>query len=131
MKFNIDRPKISDEEINRQKNFNDLVRQFKQQSIKRARGDESWWKDKKVRYSTVIAGVTVVCTITYLSLFNNNQQEKTKHDNITTQSTPKQNTKTTENSARPFIQAPSAKLKTSYTAYKVDNSKGASITHPS
>lgn len=74
--FNIDRPKVSDEEIKKNQNFDQLVQKFKEQSIKQAKGDESWWKNKYVRYSTIIAGVTVVCTITYNSLFNNQQNEK-------------------------------------------------------
>lgn len=35
IKFNIDRPKISDQEINKNKNFNELVEQFKQHSLKK------------------------------------------------------------------------------------------------
>ena len=136
LKFNINRPKVSDDEINKHQDFDKLVRQFKEQSIKKARGDESWWRNKKIRYTAVIAGVTVVCTITYLSLFNNQQQSKetAKNDKITTSSTKNTSTEKNEtgssqshdNSApattkivaakKPFVAAPSQKLKTPYAS---------------
>ena len=62
-KFNINRPKISDDEIKKHQDFEKLVKQFKQQSLNKAKHDKSWWKSKKVRYSAVIAGITVICTI--------------------------------------------------------------------
>lgn len=128
-KFNINRPKISDDEINQHQNFEQLVERFKEQSIKQARGDESWWKNKKIRYSAVIAGVTVVCTITYLSLFTNQKQKSTTHETLITQN--KQNTSTPLKKSAAFIQSPSKSLKTPYTVYKVNNAKGATIKHPS
>jgi hypothetical protein len=73
-KFNLNRPKLSDEEINKHKNFDQLVKQFKQQSIDKAKHDKSWWKSKKVRYTAIIAGTLVICTISYLDLFKNNYQ---------------------------------------------------------
>ncbi len=120
--FNINRPKISDEEINKHKDFEKLVRQFKERSLKQAQGDESWWKNKKVRYSTVIAGVTVVCTITYLSLFNHNSTQKNKHETLIT-SAPK------KTSPRSFINVPSKHLTIPYTTYKVNNAAGGSFKH--
>lgn len=123
-KFNIDRPKVSDEEIKQHQNFTELVERFKQQSLKQARGDESWWQNKKIGYSTVIAGITVVCTITYLSLFSNQQQKAKTHETLITQNTaPKSTNKTA------FISAPSQKLKPAYSSYKVNNAKGGTITH--
>ena len=98
-KFNIDRPKVSDDELKKQQNFEQLVERFKQQSLKKARGDESWWKSKKIRYSAVIAGVTVVCTITYLSLFTNQKQQQT-HETLITQNTTAQKTTTKK---EPFV----------------------------
>lgn len=128
-KFNINRPKVSDEEINQHQNFDQLVERFKQQSIKKARGDESWWKDKKIRYSAIIGGVTVVCTITYFSLFQNQQKTKSTNETITTQKVAsniqKNKTSTT------YIKAPSEKLKTPYSTYKINNAKGGMIKHPS
>ncbi len=125
-KFNIDRPKVSDDELKKQQNFDQLVERFKQQSLKKAQGDESWWKNKKVRYSTIIAGVTVVCTITYLSLFNNQKQNK-KNETLITQNS------TTSTPAplkkEPFVKKPSQKLSVPYSAYKVNNSKGGNISH--
>jgi hypothetical protein len=127
-KFNIDRPKISDEEINKHKDFDKLVRQFKQQSIQKAKLDKSWWKSKKVRYSAVIAGVTVVCTISYFALFNNSQNQN-KNDKIVTQNTKDTGNKNQE--SRRFINPPSSKLAIPYSSYKVNNSKGGEIAHSS
>lgn len=123
-KFNIDRPKVSDEEIKQHQNFTELVERFKQQSLKQARGDESWWQNKKVRYSTVIAGITVVCTISYFSLFNNQHQNTKTNETLITQ---KSTLKPTPKAA--FINAPSQKLKPAYSSYKVNNAKGGTITH--
>ena len=125
-KFNIDRPKISDEEIKKHQNFTELVERFKQQSLKQARGDESWWQNKKIRYSTVIAGITVVCTITYFALFNNQQKETKTNETLITQNTAQ---KTNTEPKPAFINAPSQKLKTPYSAYKINNAKGGNITH--
>jgi hypothetical protein len=125
-KFNIDRPKISDEEIKKHQNFEQLVKQFKQQSLNKAKHDKSWWKSKKVRYSAVIAGVTVICTITYLALFKNESKQNTTHETLITQNNNKQNTPTKKN----FISEPSQKLKVNYTSYKINNAKGGEIKHP-
>jgi hypothetical protein len=76
LKFNIDRPKVSDEEISKHQNFQKLVEQFKQQSLKKAQGDETWWKDKKIRYSTVIAVITFVCTVTYFHFLVNLKKQR-------------------------------------------------------
>lgn len=124
-KFNIDRPKISDEEINKHKDFDKLVKQFKEQSINKARTDKSWWKNKSIQYAAVIAGVTVICTVTYTALFK--KQNTSANDKIATkteqQASPTKSTK--------FINEPFDNLKVNYTSYKVDNSKGADIKHPS
>lgn len=123
LNFNIDRPKASDEEIEKQKNFKELVERFKQQSLKKARGDESWWKNKKISYSAIIAGITVVCTITYSSL--KTKTTTTKHETLTTQQEqPKIST-----TKKPFVSAPSEKLKIPYSTYKVNNNQGGEITH--
>ncbi|MEO6304635.1 MAG: hypothetical protein ABIP51_15855 [Bacteroidia bacterium] len=124
-KFNINRPKISDEEIKKHQDFEQLVKQFKQQSLNKARHDKSWWKSKKVRYSAVIAGITVICTISYLALFKNEKTQNTTHETLTTQS-PKENTQQKKN----FINEPSQKLKVNYTAYTINNAKGGELKHP-
>ncbi len=125
-KFNIDRPKISDEEIKKHQNFEQLVKQFKQQSLNKAKHDKSWWKSKKVRYSAVIAGITVICTVSYLALFKNETKQNTTHETVITQNTNTQNTPTKKN----FISEPSQKLKVNYTSYKINNAKGGEIKHP-
>jgi hypothetical protein len=125
LKFNINRPKLSDDEINSKQDFDALVKQFKSQSLKKASGDESWWKNKKIQYSTVIAGITVICTITYFSIQQLKKDSKPKHETVIT---PKSSTSTTP-SSKPFIAPPTSKLKVNYTTYTVSNQKGAQLTH--
>lgn len=126
LKFNINREKISDDEIKKHQDFDSLVKQFKEQSLKKARGDESWWKNKKIQYATIIAGVTVICTITYQSL-TKQQAQPQKHETTSTLSS----TKTSTASNKPFILAPSPKLRVPYSTYRVNAAKGGTITHPS
>jgi hypothetical protein len=124
LKFNLNRPPVSDEEIDKQKDFQKLLKQFREQSIKKAQSDETWWKNKKIRYSTVIAGLTVVCTVTYLSIQNSKISTKNKaaHEITTTSATNKSSKST-------FIQPPSGKLKSKNSVYRIDAAKGASLTH--
>jgi hypothetical protein len=126
-KFNIDRPKISDDEINKHKDFDKLVKQFKEQSLQKARSDKSWWKNKSIKYAAVISGITVVCTVTYLALFNN--PKTTSHDQIITQNAT--NTESTSSKTQAFIKPPIDKVKMNYSRYKVDNTKGGEIKHHS
>lgn len=124
-KFNIDRPKVSDDEINKHKDFGNLVKQFKEQSITKARSDKSWWKNNYIKYAAVIAGVTVICTVTYTALFNKSTKQIASNDKTTTlKDQENKNTKSTK-----FINEPFEKIKVNNTSYKVDNSKGAEIKH--
>ncbi len=121
-KFNIERPPISDDEINKNKNFDQLLKQFKNQSIAKAREDRTWWKNKKIVYRTIIAGAIITCTVTYLALFNNSKNNTTVNDKLTT------------NVLKPapiekFIQAPSTALKQSTAKYTVNSNKDQVITH--
>lgn len=128
-KFNLDREKITDEEINSHKDFDKLVKQFKQQSIVKARSDVSFLKNKKATYSAIIAGVTVICTVTYFTVFKKQPPKENTHDKIVTT----QNTSGTS-SNKPntsFIAPPISKLNVPYTAYKVNNAQGATIKHKS
>lgn len=151
-KFNIDRPKVSDEEIRQHQNFEELVKQFKKQSLKQARGDESWRKNKKIRYTTIIAGVTVICTITLFALYAN-QKTKKANETVTTNthSSPQQkqanstgkrdetgtvaangnNGATNTKGTTRFIAPPSPKLRIANKSYKVNNASGGTIQHPS
>lgn len=127
-KFNINRPKISDDELSKHKNFEQLVKQFKQQSIQKAKHDKSWWKSKKVRYSALITGVTVICTITYFELFNKTKTQKSNEKTTTSINNTKNYSSTTQ--TKNFIAEPYKKIKINYTAYKINNSKGGEINHP-
>lgn len=128
-KFNLDRPKVSDDEINKHKDFNNLVKQFKEQSIQKARSDVNFLKNKKATYATVIAGIAVVCTVTYFAVFNKKSStQQNVNDNTTTLAQNK--TTTTEAPAkRAFITPPVKKLNVPYNTYKVNATKGGEITH--
>lgn len=125
-KFNINRPKVSDEEIKQHQDFDKLVKQFKEQSLKKARGDESWWRNKKIQYSAVIAGITVVCTVTYLSIASKQKQNTSKHETLTTQST-----KSTPGPSKSYVAPPSADLNVKYTSYTVNPTQPTDLRHPS
>lgn len=126
-KFNIDRPKISDDEINKNKDFDKLVKQFKEQSIQKAKTDKSWWKNKSIKYAAVISGITVVCTVTYMSLFH--KPQTSSHDKTTTQITSINESKGPQSTA--FIKPPLQNTQLNYTRYKVNNAKGGEIKHNS
>lgn len=131
-KFNLDRPKISDEEINSNKDFGELVNKFKKQSIEKARSDQSFLKNKKATYSAIIAGVTVICTVTYFTVFKKQPPKETTNDKIITIH---KNTSTTTPSEtklnKAFIAPPISKLNVPYTSYNVKAEQGATIKHKS
>ena len=83
-KFNLNRPKVSDDEINKKKDFDNLVRQFKEQSIQKARSDVNFLKNKKATYAAVLAGVAVICTVTYFTVFNKQNKQTATHDKTNT-----------------------------------------------
>jgi hypothetical protein len=126
-KFNLDRPKISDEEINKHKDFGNLVKQFKEQSIEKARHDEVFIKKRKVSYATVIAGVTVICTLTYFA-FNKLNSNKIADEKTTTLKT-KTLANTEPKAKKAFIAPPSKKISVPYSSYKVNAAKGGELTH--
>ena len=128
--FNLNRPPVSDEEINSKKDFGELVKTFKKQSIEKARSDVSFLKNKKVTYSAIIAGVAVVCTVTYFSVFKKEPPKEIAHDKITTKSQANTNTPTSKPS-NAFVAPPISKLNVPYTSYKVKAEQGGTIRHKS
>ncbi len=124
-KFNLNRPKISDEEINKHKDFDNLVKQFKQQSIQKAKSDSSFLKNKKATYATVIAGIAVVCTVTYFTVFNKQNKQTATNDKTNTLTEDKKIPST----KKAFIAPPSKKLDVPYTTYKVNSTKGGELAH--
>lgn len=129
-KFNLDRKPVTDEEINSHKDFGELVNKFKKQSIEKARSDVNFLKNKKVTYSAIIAGVAVVCTVTYFAVFKKEPPKETANDKIVTSQN--QNTSTPENKPnKAFIVPPIPKLNVPYTSYKVKSEQGATIKHKS
>ena len=129
-KFNLDREPVTDEEINSRKDFGELVNKFKKQSIEKARSDVNFLKNKKVTYSAIIAGVAVVCTVTYFAVFKKEPPKETANDKIVTSQN--QHTNTPENKQnKAFIAPPISKLNVPYTSYKVKAEQGATIKHKS
>lgn len=128
--FNLNRPPVSDEEINSKKDFGELVNKFKKQSIEKARSDVSFLKNKKVTYSAIIAGVAVVCTVTYFSVFKKEPPKETAHDKITTKNQTITSTPDTKHS-NAFVAPPISKLNVPYTSYKVKAEQGGTIRHKS
>ncbi len=129
-KFNLDRPKITDEEINSNKDFGELVKKFKQQSIENAKSDKNFLKNKKATYSAIIAGVTVICTVTYFTVFKKQPPKETQNDKIVTTQNNKQNTSNTK-SDKAFINPPISKLNIPYSSYKIKAEQGGTIAHKS
>jgi hypothetical protein len=129
-KFNLDRKPVTDEEINSHKDFGELVNKFKKQSIEKARSDVNFLKNKKATYSAIIAGVAVVCTVTYFAVFKKEPPKETANDKIVT--TQQQHTSTPETKLnKAFIAPPISKLNVPYTSYKVKAEQGATIKHKS
>lgn len=128
-KFNLNRPPVTDEEINSHKDFGELVKKFKNESIQKARSDVSFLKNKKVTYSAIIAGVAVICTVTYFSVFKKEPPKENKNDKIATIQNTKNTPDTKPNKA--FIAPPISKINVPYSSYKVDADKGGAIKHSS
>ncbi|MES2515270.1 MAG: hypothetical protein V4580_14050 [Bacteroidota bacterium] len=129
-KFNLNREPVNDEEINSHKDFGELVNKFKKQSIEKARSDANFLKNKKATYSAVIAGVAVICTVTYFAVFKKQPPKQTTNDKIvTSQSQQKNNSSGKKNTA--FIAPPISKLNVPYTSYHVKSEQGATIKHTS
>jgi hypothetical protein len=126
--FNLNRPPVSDEEINSKKDFGELVNKFKKQSIEKARSDSSFLKNKKVTYSAIIAGVAVVCTVTYFSVFKKQPPKQTTDDKTITLNDSHKNTTDTK-ASKAFIVPPVSKLNVPYASYKVNADKGGTIKH--
>lgn len=127
-KFNLNRQPIPDEEINSHKDFGELVNKFKKQSIEKARSDASFLKNKKATYSAIIAGVAVVCTVTYFAAFKKEPPKETNNDKIATSQ--QNNTKTPNTKLnKAFIAPPISKLNVPYTSYKVKAEQGGTLKH--
>jgi hypothetical protein len=127
-KINLNRPAVPDEEINSHKDFGELVNKFKAESIQKARSDVSFLKSKKATYSAIIAGVTVICTVTYFAVFKKDPPKQTANDTIiTSQQNTSHASQIKPNKA--FIAPPISKLNVPYTSYKVKAEQGAKIEH--
>ncbi|MCD6065224.1 MAG: hypothetical protein K0S33_50 [Bacteroidetes bacterium] len=122
-KFTIDRNKISDDEIESRKDFDALVKKFKEQSIQDAKSQKRFPKIRKLVYTTVIAGFLVVCTVTVNEITKNNEHDKT--------ATSIANSKTTltDKEKSKFIQPVKKETKLAYSKYTVNANKGGVITH--
>ena len=124
-KFNIDRKPVPDEEINSHKDFGELIKTFKKQSIEKARSDTNFLKNKKITYTAIIAGATVLCTVTYFSVFKSKETKQTTYDKITT--IPLQTNEQNAKSNKAFIAPPIAKLNVPYQKFKLKSEHGATL----
>jgi len=129
-KFNIDRKPVPDEEINSHKDFGELVKKFKKQSIEKAKSDASFLKNKKATYSTIIAGVAVICTVTYFSVFKKQPPKESAHEKIVTSQKQSASTPNTKLN-KAFIAPPVSKLNVPYTSYHLKAEEGATLKHKS
>lgn len=129
-KFNLNRQPVPDEEINSHKDFGELVNKFKKQSIEKARSDASFLKNKKATYSAIIAGVAVICTVTYFSVFKKEPPKETNNDKIVTSQKNNSNTPNTKLN-KAFIAPPISKLNVPYTSYNVKAEQGGTLKHKS
>lgn len=124
--INIDRPKVSDAEIEKNKDFNALLDKFKQESIEKAKKDFRLKRLRKIAYSASIAGVAVICTVSYFQIKNQNK----KHEESSTLSK-KNEIHITESQKSSVVNPPVNGKNIAYTSYKVHSNKGATIQHPS
>jgi hypothetical protein len=121
-KFTVDRPKVSDEELEKKKNFDDLVKKFKDQSLADAKTKQrSGINLKKLMYSTIILGVTVICSISINEFVSNKSNEK---NNTSQTESKKQLIATQQKSCIQPIEK-----KKNYTTYKINAQKGGVINH--
>ncbi|MFO0322029.1 MAG: hypothetical protein ACK504_06350 [Bacteroidota bacterium] len=125
-KFNLNRKPLNEEEINSRKDFDELLKKFKQQSIEKARNDSGFLKNKKVTYSTIIAGMTVLCTVTYFSVFKNQPSKNSSKDKINVSQKNKINNQSVD-LKKAFIAPPISKLTIPYQKFKIKNEKGATL----
>ncbi|MBS1652442.1 MAG: hypothetical protein JSU07_10565 [Bacteroidetes bacterium] len=126
--FKINRPPISDDEIEKHKNFEKLLEQFKSQSLQKAQLDKSWWKKKYISYSAVIVGITVLCTITLKTLHNINNSIK-KNTTLNENTITKTNLIKPNTSVKQKIIVPIKKLETPFSIYKIKNQTEQIIKH--
>lgn len=126
-KFTFDRPKVSDDEIEKRKNFDELVKKFKEQSLKDAKSKYKFGiSPKKLMYSAIILGVTVICWISISQLQQKAKQESKQP--VVAQKV-ENNNKLIESGNPKFIN-PIDKNQ-HYSSYKINAQKGGVITHKS
>jgi hypothetical protein len=125
-KFNLNRPPIGDDEINSKKDFGELVKKFKSESIEKARSDSNFLKNKKITYSTIIAGAVVVCNVTYFAVFKSNPPKIESNEKTITLNQTVTNKATSQIKK---IQSPIKKIDVPYQSYKLNAQKGGVITH--
>lgn len=127
-KFILNRKKLSDDEIEKNKNFDELLTKFKNQSIQKARNDRSWWKKKSVKYSGIVLGIAVICTVTLSQLYNSKSKTEKANDKTYTSLTNKKAVEKPEKTKR-TIAPVNPRLNVAYARYKVNADKGANVAH--
>lgn len=127
-KFILNREKISDDEIEKNKNFDELLTKFKNQSIQKARNDRSWWKKKSIKYSGIILGIAVICTVTLSQLYNSKSKTEKANDKTYTSLTNKKEVAKPERTKR-TVTPVNPRLDVAYTRYIVNADKGGNVKH--
>ncbi len=122
-KFNINRDKIDDKEIESRKDFDALVKKFKEQSIQDAKVRKRWPKMRKLVYTTIIAGFLVVCTVSI------NELTKDKSNEKTTTSVADKKTILKDKPNTKFIRPVLTASKAPYSKYTVNANTGGTIKH--
>ncbi len=130
-KFILNREKISDADIEKNKNFDELLTKFKNQSIQKARNDRSWWRKKSIRYSAAILGAVVVCTVTLSQLYQSNSNLKKTNALTSTSTNKKESAKPLADKKQRSVTPLNPHWDVAYSRYKVNAGKGASLVHAS
>ena len=116
-KFNLNRTPLKESDTDPQLPFNKLLERFKAESLKKAKLETN--RSRPLRYTAVIAGITVVCVIS-LSVFKN----KTPiHTQLTS------NSLNSKSEAKHIPSSVRKHLNSNRTLYTVNNKKGAIIQH--
>lgn len=122
-KFILDRDKLSDDEINKGKDFDALLKKFKAESIEKAKSDTRLKTLKRLRYSAIIAGALVVCTVCYFQIKKSNNQ-------IADNSSQVKNKEIISDKNSTSALKPVGKNTLAYKTYKVNSQKGGVLEHP-
>ena len=130
-KININREIPGDEEIQKKKDFSKLVDEFKKNSIREAKDShKNSPSTKKWVYSSLIAGVLVVCTITLSQLYQSEKKQVKKQEVKKESSIPKKTQIGLSPETKRKVNPPlNGKINQEFSCYKINGAKGGKINH--